>query len=262
MIERTMPPVATIRFFAVTALAMSAAPVFSNTNVPAFSPDIHWSDGQTVVADEQAASGTVLQNLFGAPGLPASADVNAMHGLPDGGVLFSLETTLELGGIVFRPNDVIRFDGESWSKALDGRAAGIPDGVGIDALAMSGENLLFSIDVGASLGGALAVTDADIVAWNGAVFSMVLLSGDAGIDAAADVDALHVDGQGRLLMSFDTAGQVGGINYRDEDLLMLDSSTWSMEIDNSAVAWQPVDLDAWSVVFLDDLLFIDGFEAE
>jgi hypothetical protein len=257
--SRSAPPGLLV---SIGALCTAIAPIGSMAEEAVFSPDIHWTEAQTVVADEEAGTAdSVLANLFAPGGLPASADVDAAHGLANGDVLFSLESTLELGGVVYRPNDVIRFDGKSWTKELDGRASGIPDGVNIDAITKSAESLLFSVDVGSVLG-SVTVSDADIVAYDGGTFSIAVSADDVGIESAADVDALHMDNQGALIMSFETAGQVGGIHYRDEDLLALDDTTWSKEADNSAASWAPVDLDAWSMVFSRNIIFSDGFEQD
>jgi len=230
--------------------------------LPAFSPDIHLDHSKGSVADEQSAqiniSTLVLVNIGD---LPDAADVDALHGLPNGDVLFSLETSIELAGVLYRPNDVIRYDGASWSKEFNGSGEGVPDGVNVDAIAKSGETLMFSIDVDANFGG-ITVNDADIIAFNGIEFSVFLSASTSGISQASDIDALHINDQGRVLVSLDGAGTEGGVQYRDEDLLAWDSPNWSMEFDGSSddAAWQAADLDAWSNAFLDDNLFSDSFE--
>jgi hypothetical protein len=251
-----------ITVVALAALASASSLANNPTKHSAYSPDIHLNHVQKLVDDEDAAfdfgSGLSLVH-FG--DLPDAADVDAVHGLVNGDVLFSLESSIVLGGTLYRPYDVIRFDGSTWSKELDGRAAGIPDGVNVDAIAMSGETLLLSLDVDAQLG-ATTVNDSDVLAFDGNDFSIFLDASITGIEAASDIDALHVDDQGRVLVSLDGTGELGGIHYRDEDLLAWESPDWSMEFDGSAddVAWQPADLDAWSIVFFNDNIFSDGFE--
>ena len=227
-----------------------------------FSPDIHLDLNETTVADEESAySKRGAIGMVGFGDLPDSADVDAVHGLPNGDVLFSLETSIVLGGQLYRPSDVIRFNGANWSKEFDGVAEGLPIGVNIDAIAMSGETLLFSIDIDATIGSA-SVNDADVIAFSGASFSVFLSAANSGIEHAADIDALHLDDQGRVLVSLDSAGTLGDIQYSDEDLLAWVSPNWLMEFDGSIdnASWQAVDLDAWSIVFFDDNIFMDSFE--
>ena len=248
------------------ACLVSAAPANAVELAPvdAFSPDIHLDHGNGLAVDEESAylSGGGLGKIS-LGFLPDAADVDAVHGLADGDVLFSIETSIVLGGVLYRPSDVIRFNGDSWSKEFDGVGAGIPAGVNVDAIAMSGGVLLLSLDIDAELGSAV-YSDADVIAFDGAEFSLFLDATDSGIARSADVDALHVDSNNRVLVSFDGGGELGGIDYRDEDMLAWASPGWSMEFDGSAddSAWQPVDLDAWSLVFVDDNLFADGFESE
>lgn len=171
-----------------------------------FSPDVHMNRSQGTIADEAAAL-LFTSDQIDLGVLPDAADVDAVHLLSTSEVLFSLESSVVLDGVLYRPCDVIRFDGALWSKEFDGRAEGIPDGVNVDAIAMSGAN---------------------------------------------------------LLVSFKTSGDLGGVNYRDEDLLAWASPDWSQVFDGSSAdpAWLPVDLDAWSVVFIGDDIFKDGFELD
>ena len=221
-----------------------------STPFPIFSPDTHLGLEAGVITDESSAfqngAGYSLINLGD---LPVAADVDGLHGLDGGQVLFSLESSAQLGDALYRPNDVILVDATGWSKALDGSAAGIPDGVNIDAVAMTGDVLLISVDVGCQLDG-LLVDDSDVIAYDQNAFSLYFDASAAGIDPAADVDAIHIDEQGRLHLSFDTGGDLGGIRFDDEDVLIVDSPNWLLEFDGSAEApaWQAADLDAWSVV--------------
>jgi hypothetical protein len=235
----------------------------AGTEYPVLSPDITIVHSSTVVADEDAAEqlGASVTKVF-LGNLPGSADVDAVHTLDNGDVLFSLDTTAMLGGTAYRPRDVIRFSDSGWSKEFDGVAAGIPDGVNVDAVAMSGDDLLISVDVGAAFGG-LNVEDSDVIAFDGADFTLFLDASAAGISEAADVDALYLTPGGDILLSLDSGGTVSGIVYADEDLLSWSSPTWTLFFDGSAddSAWLAADLDAWSrTAFLHDLFFEDGFE--
>jgi len=240
----------------------SVAVAVEPSPVPVFSPDIHLGHSNVVVADEDSAYTTgVSLGRIDLGLLPESADVDAVHALASGEILFSLETSIVLGDTLYRPSDVIRFNGSTWSMEFDGRTAGIPDGVNVDAIAMSDETLLLSLNVDALLG-STAYSDADVIAFDGVNFSIFLDASSVGIPTSSDVDALHVDDQGRVLVSLDDAGVLGGIHYRDEDLLAWATPDWSLEFDGSAddAAWVPVDMDAWSIVFLDDNIFESGFE--
>ena len=243
--------------------AAASWPAVAGTPVsfPAWSPDIHLGHAQLLVNDEEAAIDAGSLSLAFLGGLPVAADLDALHGLPNGDLLFSMDISLELGGTFYRACDVIRFDGMDWTKEFDCAAAGVPAGVDVDAVAMSGNDLLISLDITAELDG-LTFDDADVIAFDGGAFSMFFDASGAGVGASADVDALHLDEMGRVLVSFDTSGALDGITYSDEDVLAWDDPDWSLEFDGSSddPAWVSADMDAWSYAFLGDLLFRQGFE--
>lgn len=166
-----------------------------------------------------------------------------MHGLPNGDVLFSVESAILLGGTLYRANDIIRFDGSNWSKELNGSAEGIPDGVNIDAVSMSNDKLVISIDTDAQMDG-VTFDDSDIISFDGNKFEMFWDASGFGIEIAADMDALHINVKGDALVSFEGSGSIGGVNYDDEDLLGFDTLTWSLEFDGSVddASWMPADL--------------------
>ena len=66
------------------------------------------------------------------------------------------------------------------------------------------------------------------------------------MDTALDLDAGHDLGGGAYATSFDTAGEVGGIVFDDEDVLRFDGITWTVEFDGSTENsnWAAADLDA------------------
>jgi len=253
----------------IAATVMSSAPLAFQpglaevvTAKPAFSPDIQVFIASTLLEDENVAvdqGGSVSLAALGA--LPVSTDLDAVHMLPGGDILFSLDTAVPLGGTLYRACDVIRYNGLSWSKEFDCWDKGLPAGVNVDAVAMTSANLLISLDVDAQIGGQF-YSDSDIIAVDGRGFSKFMDAASAGINASADVDALEVDDQGRVLLSFDTAGTLGGINYADEDVLAWNGANWSLEFDGSVrdAAFVSADVDAWSFLIAGELLFRDGFE--
>jgi hypothetical protein len=231
------------------SILLSAAPAVAQQIVSA-SPDITIDLGTTVTAaDEDVAVDNqlgvvVLENLGG---LPAEIDVIAL-GLDLGGDrLFSVDTTTALEpGVVARPGDVVRYDGISYSIEFDAGAEGLPSGVQTDATSLSASGLLLSFDTTVDLGGGLIAADEDLVDWNGSSFSLVFDGSAAGLAAALDIDAAQDLGGGAFAMSFDTAGQIAGLSFDDEDVLRFDGTNWTLEFDASSASanWAAADLDA------------------
>jgi hypothetical protein len=214
------------------------------------SPDITLGLAPNViVADEDVAVDNqlgivVLENLGT---LPDASEVTALGLDVNGDRLIAFETTTALaGGVVARPGDVVRYDGSLYSIEFDARVAGLPSSVATDATSLSANGLLLSFDTTVDLGGGLVVADEDLVAWNGIAFALVMDGSAQGLDSSLDVDAAQDLGGGVFLMSFDTAGAIGGIDFADEDVMRFDGADWSLEFDASAanVEWAAADLDA------------------
>jgi hypothetical protein len=187
---------------ASAAIPAGAAPTLTSASI---SPDVAVVLDATTFGDEDVAvdnlSGVTLPTSLGA--LPAGVAVTAYHLLSGGDQLFALDTSAELPGPVFlRPRDVARYDGIGYALEFDGAAAGVPEGAAIDAVTRSaGGGLLVSFDVTVDLGGA------------------------------------HDAGGGRLGLSFDGSGSVGGVVFDDEDVLLFQPSgpSWDLVYDGSAL---------------------------
>ncbi|MCR9094323.1 MAG: hypothetical protein NXI30_08905 [bacterium] len=202
-----------------TTLLLGASPpiLVEDEDVVAFSPS-----GPVVLAD--------------LPPLPANAGLNAFErDGPD--VLFSLDVTAIVEGTTIEPRDVARWNGSALSLEIDGSAVGIPDGIEIDAVALSLStgNLLISID-GTALVGPVTVEDEDLL--RPAPAPLIVFDGSAeGIDPALDLNGFGLLTPTLGLLTFDGSGQVDGIDFDDEDLLAWDFTTgaFTLYLDGSAL---------------------------
>jgi hypothetical protein len=148
---------------------------------------------------------------------------------------FSLSTTTEIAGTVMAPADVFTNAG---IKVFDARAAGVPDGVDIDAISRDPAScdLVFSVDVTTELGG-VVVGPADLIRWRAADgFSLI-----AATELPGNLDALHLLGVGRFLFSLDRDADLNGLLLRDDDIAEV-IPTGSDE--DYAIALAPRALDA------------------
>ncbi len=241
--------------FALSSLLVGSAPFAHAQSVVSASPDVttplgaaHLATPDDAVAVDNQLGIVALANL--GP-IPESADVIGYGELLGGAKLMTFDTTVALsGGVVARPGDVVAWNGSVHSLVFDATAAGIPSGIEADAVSLAASSgLLLSFDTDVALPGALTVADEDLVRWNGSSFSLAFDGSAAGVDRALDVDAAQDLGGGAFLMSFDTAGSVGGIVFQDEDVLRYAGGAWSLEIDGSALDadWGAADLVAVQV---------------
>lgn len=226
------------------ALAQSVVAASPDVTIQLGAANVVTSD-HAVAADNQLGI-VALQNLGV---IPDSADVTGYADAGAGTFLFSLDTTVSLGGsVVAAPGDVVSWNGASHTILFDGSARGIPSGVQIDAIGFS-NGLVLSFDTDVSLPGGITAADEDLVKVIGSSWTMVFDGSTAGIDRALDVDGAQALSGGVYLVSFDTAGTVGAITFQDEDILRYTGGVWSMEFDgsNADTDWGPADMDALQV---------------
>lgn len=107
-----------------------------------------------------------------------------------------------------------------------------------------GDSLL-AFDITVELPGAVVAQPRDVVRYNGASFSLEFDGSAEGVPDGARLDALSADGDGDLLMSFDTTVALPGLTAGDEDIVEFDGASFSMVFDGSAAGLAAgVDLDA------------------
>jgi hypothetical protein len=183
------------------------------------------------------------------------------YGLWRDNPLFSPGTAFRKSGTTVSTRDLATLDPdtEDVEVAWSGEAAGVPRGAAIDAVAQVGEDWLLSFDVSIELG-AIRADDEDIVVWNALDgWVGVMDMGAAGVPAELDLDGLEAHGFERLWMSFDGSGEIEGLYFDDDDVLLLHDGVWSLALDGGidlALA-SGVDLDALGVP---PMIFTDGFE--
>ncbi len=164
---------------------------------------------------------------------------------------------VKIGGVTYGDEDILTYDLQTgtWSLLFDGSAAGLPGKADIDGLAKVGDDLYLSFLVPVSVPGIGLVDDADIVLYSGGTFSLWLDGSAYGLTTNGEnIDGIALDPQGRLVIStaaaFNVPGASGNLKGQDEDLLLLDGTSWSILFDGSHNA-KLAKPDVWGV-WLDD----------
>ncbi|MCH9648221.1 MAG: hypothetical protein K0U98_08280 [Deltaproteobacteria bacterium] len=231
----------------------------------ALSPDTTAILAAVTVADEAMVKDDILEvTPIDLGPLPVAADVTAYH--QEGAqAFFSLATTTELAdGLIATPRDVVVWDGNGYGVFFSGAAEGVPAGARIDAFSMAGTILLLSFDVSVILDGDL-IADEDLVKFSGG-FALTFDASAEGIASSLDLDGASQLSDGRLALSFDGSGTVGGVAFDDEDVVAFDTvEGWEVLYDGSSLdqSWGPSDLDALYVIEEPpptNMIFADGFE--
>jgi hypothetical protein len=217
-------------------------PISAARGTVALSSDTTITLGGTTFDDQEPFSDNQMGTVVGLPlgTLPDSSDVDAYHFFADGDQLYSLDTTVDLGGgLTVGPADVVRFDGATDTVEYDASAEGIPDGAIVDAVTVhSSGDLMLSFDTTLDLGGGVTAEDDDLVRFDGGTTYSIVFDGSAqGVPSGLDLDGADFRASdGHLLLSFNGSGALGSVDFEDEDILEFDpvGTTWTLFYDGSA----------------------------
>jgi hypothetical protein len=158
-------------------------------------------------------------------------------------IAYSPDIALNLDGTVVTDEQVAN-DDLAGSIALANLGA-IPASTEVDAYAADGSELLFSLDTTTLLAGGLTVVPADVVRYDGVVYTLELDAIAEGVPDGANVDAVSMFGSD-VVVSFDTTVDLGsGVIAADEDLVAFSAGAVVLLFDGSAAGLDPsLDLDA------------------
>jgi Cadherin domain len=183
---------------------------------------------------------------------------------------FSLRDAATVGGVSVANEDIVSYDGAGhFSLAFDGSDVGL-GAYRIDGFAwLDSDTLLLSVDADRTniLPGMTGpIDDSDVVRFDASslgattagTFSIYFDGSDVGLtQSAADVDALELLSDGRIVISTTGTVSVSGVSARDEDLLAFTPTslgqttvgTFALYFDGSDVGLgeSPEDVDAVSV---------------
>jgi hypothetical protein len=242
----TITVVATIHF-STEGIAV-AVPGVGGT---ADNADVYKWDG-TAFSRVVDAAGVGSVGLLGAANVDGLVMVDSTHFYMS---FTALDTAVPGIGNV-QDEDIVYYDGTSWSVYFDGTANGLTDAnEDIDAFDIEVGIIYFSTVGNTNPPGVAGTADnADIYSWNGTAFSRVVdvtalaqpLPGVANVDGLVFIDSTH------FYLSFaaaDTAmpAASGLGNVQDEDVVYYNNGTWSVYFDGTAAGLgtdAALDLDA------------------
>ncbi|MBI5298449.1 MAG: SdiA-regulated domain-containing protein [Chloroflexi bacterium] len=197
----------------------------------------------------------------------ATATITPPVGASSNPMYVSFASNGTVGGVAFADEDILKFDGASWSLYFDGSDVGVtsPDTFGFSVIDSS--TLLFNFSSAITLGG-IPFTPNDIVQFNATslglntagTFSMYLDGSDVGLDTTAEnIDAVSLLPNGHVLVSTTGNPAVPAVTGADEDILEFTpaslgdatSGTWTLYFDGSDVGLansSSEDTDALDVI--------------
>jgi hypothetical protein len=198
----------------------------------------------------RAEDNAPAHNLSGYSNPPASATTLA----PPKPLYFSLQNDGSVGGLAVANEDVVFYNGTTFSLAFDGSDVGLASRR-IDAFGwLDANSLVFSLDSdGATLPGvAGTIDDSDVIRFDASslgsttagTFSMYFDGSDVGLTTSGeDVDAFELLANGTIVLSTAGSASVPGVSAGAEDLLAFTptalgsttSGTYAMYFDGSDV---------------------------
>lgn len=139
-----------------------------------------------------------------------------------------------LGSSTYTPNQIVRSDDGTYTLDLP-----LPGGVQLGALHRRADDVrLFSpahpVELDATL-----YEPRDVIAYDGSTYTMFLDGSVAGIPDGARIDALFLDGSGRAVLSFDIPVGLGGTVYGRSDLVLKETSGFSLYWDAESAGVPP-----------------------
>ena len=201
------------------------------------------------------------------PGLPTATPTITPTSLPSGNSLYaSFASNGSVGGVSFADEDVLKFDGSTWSLFFDGSDVGVGSADVFAFHPLDQDSFLLAFTAAVTVGGQ-TYAPTDIVRFDATslgvntagTFSLYFNGIDVGFDATSEnIDALDILLDGRILISTTGNPTVPGLSgLADEDILAFTpatlgtttSGTWAWYFDGSdlALGSSSEDIDALDI---------------
>src|SRR5688572_9476730 len=198
---------------------------------------------------------------------PTSTPTFTSTSLPSGNTFYgSFGSNGTVGGVAFADEDIVQFNGSTWSLFLDGSDVGLGSVDLFGFYNLDADSVLMSFNTSVTLGG-VSYTANDIARFDATslgsttagTFSMYFNGADVGLSGSAEnIDALEVLPDGKILISTTGNPAVTGVtSAADEDILAFTpttlgtntSGTWAMYFEGSDVGLDTSteDIDALDV---------------
>jgi hypothetical protein len=160
-------------------------------------------------------------------------DVDALHILPNGHLVLSTEESASLGGLSFEDDDLVEWDPVAGTAAMyfegDLHFSADED---VDAVHVLGNgHLVLSTEANASLNGTSFGGD-DLVDYDPVARTAVVVFDGGSLFSSTNenIDGVHVQGDGRFLLSTTDDATLGGLSFGDDDVVEYDPVAGSARV--------------------------------
>ncbi len=144
---------------------------------------------------------------------------------PTNHLLLSTTNNETLGGLTFTPDDLVDYDPVADTATLYFDGTHFSNNENIDAVDVLSNGLIVLSTTGSARLGGLNFRDGDLVAYDPSTDTATLFFSEDRFSANEDVDAVHVLPNGHILLSTTGSAQLGGLNFRDGDIVEYDPAS-------------------------------------
>lgn len=166
--------------------------------------------------------------FFNGDHFSANENIDALHVMGNGDLVMVISTTLgaTLGGTTFKDGDLVLYDPKNDTASFyfeeDDHFKLTED---IDALSiLDSGNLILSTSGSATLGD-LDFGNGDLVEYNPTTQTASIIFSEALFGALINIDAVHVNVDGTIVLSTAVRATLGGLTFDEDDLVIYDPTT-------------------------------------
>ena len=183
------------------------------------------------VAHYDPTTATATLEFEGDAVFSSDVDVDGYHILASGNVLLSTSTSATIGALSFADEDVVEYNPTSGTATMyfDGSAVFSSD-EDVDAVSISTSgDLVLSTRDNAAIG-ALSFADEDLVEYDVGAGTATLLLDASAVGMSADINAAHIESDGKILLSTETSATLGSVSFGDDDIVRYDPGSDTSEL--------------------------------
>jgi len=149
----------------------------------------------------------------------ANENIDAVHVPDNGHIILSTVGAAELGGLSLRNGDLVEYDPVSGTATLFFSEDLFSSNEDIDAVSILANGNIVLSTVGAATLGGLTFADGDLIEYNPVTdIATLYLDGDLFADGE-NIDAADVLASGNIILSTVNAATLGGLTFRQHDLV-------------------------------------------
>ena len=154
-----------------------------------------------------------------------AADIDAVHILSNDNIVLSTLSATTLGGLSFEPGDLVEYNPTTDTATLYFDQGLFSQAENIDAVhILSNDNIILSTVDTATLGG-LSFGTGDLVEYNPTTDTATLYFDVDLFTGSENIDAVHVLGNGNIILSTVDSATLGGLSFGAADLAEYNPTT-------------------------------------